>query len=296
MSGHLFNQTIGQLAALTSAFAWAIGAILFKKLGEEASPLGMNLGKCIIGVIYLGITLLFIGIEPLNFKTILLLGASGLLGIAFGDTFFFKALIDLGPRQILILETLSPAFTVILAILILNEKPQSLTWLGIFLILIGTGAVLWEYSQVKTSGKRNFTGIKYAILFIICNSFGIILAKIAIVSISTLQATFIRLLWGVIGLSFWGGISHQFKKWVLPYNNPKTLWLIFIASFVVIFGGFWLSIVALKYTSATAATIINSTTPLFIIPLSAIFLKEKISLRKIIAAGTVVAGVILIFL
>ena len=294
MNSPAFNQTIGNIAALASACAWAAGAIFFRKLGDKASPLGMNLGKCVIGVIYLGITLLFTSFSGISIQAIMLLGVSGLLGIALADTFFFKALIDLGPRQILMLETLSPVFTVILAISFLGERPQAASWLGMLLILAGTGAVLWEHSQKERINKRKFTGIKYAILFVICNSLGIILAKIAVVSISALQATFIRLLWGVIGLSIWGGITRQLKEWVSPFKDIKTLKLMLLSAFIVIFGGFLLSIAALKYTSASIATILNSTTPLFILPLSAIFFKEKISFSKIISAGLVVAGVVLL--
>lgn len=296
MNQPLFNQTIGNLAALASAIAWALGAILFRKLGEKITPLGMNFGKCVIGLLYLGITLLFAKITPIDTQTTLLLGLSGLLGIALADTFFFKALLTLGPRQILILETLSPAFTVILAVIFLGEKQKALTWAGIILILIGTSGTLWEHSQQGKTNKKKFTGIKYAILFVICNSLGIILAKIAVVSISALQATFMRLLWGVIGLSIWGGATRHLKEWVFPLKDIKTLKLMFLSAFIVIFGGFLLSIAALKYTSASIATILNSTTPLFILPLSAIFLKEKISFRKITSAGLVVTGVIFILL
>ena len=46
-------QIIGIGAALTSAAAWALGAILFKKIGEKASPFGMTLTKGAAGSVVL---------------------------------------------------------------------------------------------------------------------------------------------------------------------------------------------------------------------------------------------------
>ena len=292
----LIYGILGSFAALISAGAWAFSSILFRRLGDDISPFGMNLGKCIIGVLYLGITILFVGIEPMSSRAFLFLGASGLLGIACGDTFFFKALIYLGPRLTILLETLGPAVTVILAVIFLRERPSPLAWIGILLTLGGISWVLWEDSSKEKNVKNRSSGIKYAILFVLCNSIGVILAKIGIASVSALEATFIRLFWGIIGLSVWGYATRQVKNWLLPFSNPGLLKFIFFAAFVAIFGGFWLSLLALKYIDVSIATILSSTTPLFILPMSAFILKEKISMRKIIGAVVTVAGVVLIFL
>jgi len=295
-SSHLIYGMLGSFAALASAAAWAFGSILFRKLGDEVSPLGMNLGKGIIGILCLGIVILLIGIEPVSSRTFLLLGVSGLLGIALGDTFFFKALIQLGPRLTILLGTLGPVFTVILAVIFLRESPSFLTWMGIPLIIGGTTWVLWERTpreKIKTGWS---SGIKYAILSALCMSLGIIFAKIGVASCSALQATFIRFLWSVIGLTFWGWVTHELKIWLTPFRNPRLLRLIFFAVLVAIFGGFWLFLVALKYIDASVAATLNSTTPLFILPMAVFLLKEKISFRAIIGAVVAVGGIILIFI
>lgn len=294
---YLFFKIIGGLAALASAAAWAFSAVLFRKLGDKVSPLGMNFGKCIIGFFYLGLILLFIGSSPVTTRILFLLGASGLLGIALGDTFFFKALMNLGPRLTLLLETLGPVATVILAVIFLRERPSFLVWMGISVMLGGITWVLWERSYQEISIQRNrISGVGYAILFILCNSAGIILAKIGVSSISALQGTLIRILWGGIGLTVWGGATGQLGTWLTPFKNPKLLRFILFSVFIAIFGGFWLSLLALKYIDASVASTLNSTTPLFILPMVAFILKEKISTRSIIGAIIAVAGVVLIFI
>lgn len=296
MQNQLFYGILGSVAALVSAAAWAFGSILFRRLGEEVSPLGMNLGKGLLGILILGVIILLIGIEPLDARTFIFLGLSGLLGIALGDTFFFKALIHLEPRLTVLLSSLGPAFTVILAVVFLRERPSLLAWTGICLTIAGITWVLWERVPVEKIEVKQTSGVKYAVLSALCMSLGVIFAKIGVAGCSALQATFIRFLWSVIGLTLWGSVTHSLKKWLKPLRQPRLFKLILSAVLVATFGGFWLFLVALKYIDASVATILNSTTPLFILPMAALFLKEKISLRAIIGAVVAVGGVALIFI
>lgn len=296
IQSRLIYVTFGSLAALTSAFTWALGSILFRKLGDKVSPLGMNLGKNIIGILYLGVILLLLGIEPMSNREFLLLICSGLLGIALGDTFFFRALIYLGPRLTLLLGTLGPAVTVILAVLFLKERLSLLAWIGIILTMGGVTWVSWERSPREEIRKNRTSGIRYLLLSILCTSIGIIFAKIGVSSVSALQGLLIRFLGGTIGLTLYGGVSRQLRNWLIPFKDPRLLRFILFTVFIVVFGGFWLFLLGLKYIDASVATILNSTTPLFVLPLAAFILKEKISIREIIGATVAVSGVALIFM
>ncbi len=296
IQSHLFYGTLGAFAALVSAFPWAPGPILFPQLGNKVSPLGMNLGKNVIGILYIGIILLLAGIKAVGNREFLILGASGLLGIALGDTLFFKALIQLGPRLTVLLGTLGPVFTIILAVVFLREMPSFLAWIGILLTTTGVFWISWKRSPKKDVRKNWTSGIKYLLLSILCTSIGTILAKIGIPSVSALQALFIRFIGGTIGLTLYGLASRQLKICLAPFRDIHLLKFILLTVFIVIFGGFWLFLLSLKYIDASVATILNSTEPLFILPLTAFLLKEKISLQEIIGAIVVVSGVLLIFM
>ncbi len=291
-----FYGIIGSLAALISAFTWALGSILFRKLGDRVSPLGMNFAKNIIGILYLGIVLWLPGIQPMTNREFMLLIFSGLLGIALGDTFFFQALIYLDPKLTVLLGTLGPVVTVILAVIFLGERPSALAWTGILLTMAGLIWVSWERSPREELRKNRATGIKYLLLSILCTSIGIIFAKIGVTSISALQALLIRFIGGAIGLSLYGCVNRRIKDWIVPFKDLHLLRFILFTVFIVVFGGFWLFLLGLKYIDASIATILNSTTPLFILPLAAFILKEKISFREIIGATIAVSGVALIFM
>jgi drug/metabolite transporter (DMT)-like permease len=292
----LIHKILGGLAALASACTWALGSILFRKLGNRVSPLGMNLGKNVIGILYIGIILLLTGIKAMSNREFLILGASGLLGIALGDTLFFKALIQLGPRLTVLLGALGPVFTVILAVVLLSETPSFLAWIGILLTTAGVSWILWRRSPKKEIRKDWTSGIKYLLLSILCTSIGIIFAKIGVTSVSALQALFIRFIGGTLGLTLYGLSNRQINIWIAPFKDIQLLKFILFTVFVVVFGGFWLFLLSLKYIDASIATILNSTEPLFILPLTAFLLKEKISLQEIIGAIVVVSGVVLIFM
>jgi drug/metabolite transporter (DMT)-like permease len=80
---------IGIAAALGSAASWAVGSILFKRLGERLSSPAMTLAKQILSVGLLAIALVATGLPSASAHAWALLAVSGLLGIALGDTFFF---------------------------------------------------------------------------------------------------------------------------------------------------------------------------------------------------------------
>jgi len=255
----------------------------------------MNLTKCLIGLLYLGALLLGFGLEPVGRRDFLLLGASGLLGIAVGDSFFFNALMRLGPRLTVLAEMLGPVLTVMGAIIFLRERLSAQAGAGILLILAGVTWVLWENPGPPEAKKARLRGIAFSLLSAACMSAGILLAKLALSKNSALEATFIRLLWAAGGLGLCGAAGRRLGPWLRPLTDRRVLKQAFLAAFVGIFGGFWLFLVSLKYIDASIATALNSTTPLFVLPMTAWLLKEKISARAVAGAAVAVAGVALLF-
>jgi len=287
---------LGGMAALLSAVSWALGGVLWRKIGEEISPFSMNLCKVVIGSLYLIIVLLVVGVEPMTMRDSIFLGVSGLVGITFGDTFFFMSLMYLGPRLASLMGTLTPVFIAIAAVLFLGERPSLLVWIGIIITVIGVIWVLWERLPENIMIKDKSLGIKYSLMSIVCTTVGVILAKIGVASVSAIQATFTRLVWGAIGLIAWGMFRRQLTEWVAPFSNFHVVKRVSFIVFIVVFGGFWLSLVSLKYIDASISSTLNATTPIFILPMVAIMLKEKIPARATLGAILAVGGVALIFM
>ncbi len=287
---------IGIAASLGCAASWAVGSILFRKIGDDVSPLGMNLGKGLIGLVLLGLALAVVGVEPVDRRSLVYLGISGLVGIGLGDTFFFMALVRLNPRLTLLLATVGQVFTVLLAVVILGERPSLLGWAGIAIVLAGVTWVMAERlpEDDQEQRGRRIQGIVWGLLASLCMAAGILTAKVGVADVPSLQATWIRLAAGMVGLVAWGLVRRQLGQWLGPFRDLSLLRSILVAVLVIVFGGFWLSLLSLKCIDASVATILTSTEPLFVLPLVAIFLKEKVSLRAVLGAVVAVGGVVAI--
>lgn len=288
------HQIFFGIVALASAASWALGTVLWRKIGENISPYSMNLGKGVIGCLYLLLVFSVIGIEPISMQDFLFLGVSGILGITLGDTFFFMALMNLGPRLASLMGTLLPVSVAFSAVIFLSEKPSLSAWAGIFLTVGGVAWVLKERIPPNEIIKNKSLGVKYRLLSIFCMTAGVIFAKMGISSVSAVQASFIRMAWGVAGLIIWGIFNQELKNWIIPFKKPPLLKKVSFIVFIIVFGGFWLSLVALKYTDASFANTLGSTSPLFILPMAAIMLKEKISMKAGLGAALAIGGVALI--
>ncbi len=280
--------------SLLSACSWALGAILWRRLGDRLSPYGMNLAKTGIGAAFLGLTLLVVGLEPVGAGSVACLALSGILGIAVGDTFFFLALMDLGPRRASLMGALNPVAIALAAAAFLGERPGPWAWAGIVAASFGVGWVLWERAAADEGAENRSRGVRYGALSVLCTAGAVLLAKVGVAAAPTVHAAWVRLLAGAAALALWGASRAELGRWLAPLRAGALLGKVAAVVAVVVFGGFWLSLLALKHMDAAVAGPLNATAPLFILPMSAVLMKEKLSLRAILGAGIAVAGVALI--
>ncbi|MEQ1638145.1 MAG: DMT family transporter [Methylococcales bacterium] len=289
------QQVIGSLAALGSAASWALGAILFKQLGEHLPPAAMTLAKGVISTLLLGCVLTWIGYEAVDQKTLGLLIGSGLLGIALGDTFFFAALRNLSAYVVVVFFMLGQVLTALFAILWFGEIVAPPAIVGIVLTIFGITLVLWSQCwDEKDPGASNVTGIFYGLLSMLCMSGSVLIAKQALNVTPTIQATFIRMLAGMLGVMIFSLFTRQTLGFIKPFANVKFSLQFLVSVGIVTFGGFWLSMVGIKYLDVAIANTLNSTEPLFALPLAVIFLKERVTPLIILGCLISICGVILL--
>ncbi len=290
------DRWIFYVLSLLSAASWALGSILWRKLGDEISPVTMNLSKGLIGSLLLGLCLLGAESVPLAPRPLLFLAVSGIIGISVGDTFFFKALMQLGPRLTSLLGTLYPVTIALSAAVFLGERPSPMVWIGILITMSGVAWVMWERGTPQGVVKSRALGVWYAMMALMSTTVAVLLAKLGVEAVPPMPAAFIRLLAGTMGLMCWGYVTHGLTGWLNPLRDRRLLAKVTGVVAVVAFGGFWLSLVALKNIDASVAGTLNATSPLFVLPLAMLFLKERVSVRSLCGTGIAVAGVGLIFL
>jgi drug/metabolite transporter (DMT)-like permease len=109
-----------------------------------------------------------------------------------------------------------------------------------------------------------------------------------------LEATGIRLLAGTGGLLLLGLARGRLIAWVTPFRAPKQLGALAVAAFVGTFVGIWFSMASFAWTSATVATILSATDPIFVLPLAALFMGERLRPRPVLGAFVALLGVSLL--
>lgn len=289
------SHLAGALAALGSAFLWAVSAILFRRLGDQLSALALNVGKGVIALLGLGALVLLQGWVSTDPSTLVALALSGVLGIALGDTLYFLALVRLGARVTLVVSCLIPVLTAIAAMFLFNESLGWAAMLGIGFTLVGVGLVLWEQAPSDSSATHWRSGLVFAALFVSANAGAILLTKVGVAEAPAIQATLIRQLAALAALTFWVVAMRAGAQLQPPLKNPKLLGALVIAAIIGALLGTWLSVAALKYTHAGVAAALNSTSPLFVLPLAALWLKEQVSTRAVLGATVAVGGIAVYF-
>lgn len=297
-----FADFKGELAALFAACLWAVSSVVYARIGERIPPIELNLIKGAIAIALFVITLLLQGdflaaIAPNN---LCLLIFSGVLGIGVGDTAFFFALNYLGARRALLMETLAPPITAILALIFLQEKLSLLAICGILLTVSGVAWVVTERVPNSQSRPTDLQrGIGFGIVAAIALALGAVLSRavLATTNISPLWAALLRLIGGVLILLPWAW--HRQKRSdtnrVSILFSLKIIGAVFFAAFAGTYLGIWLQQTAIKFTAAGIALTLTNTSPLFVIPI-ALCMGEQVSNRAILGVAVALCGVALLLL
>ncbi len=288
-------ELLGILAALASAAAWAAGALLLKPFAERLPAMGLAFAKGILGLVILGLTILITGPKAVASESFWILFASGVLGIGVADTLFFKALRELSSHSVVQLMLLGQVATIGMAVVFLGETLIWLEWMGIFLVVLGVTVVLTGTGAAEDRGASP-RGVLFGLISVLAMAVSITMAKDALEGVDALSATFVRIAGGVVSLfvlapAFYSGRGN----WLSPLLVDWSVALRFcvIATFVT-FGGFFLSLLALKHTPLAIANTLLSTEPLFVLLIMAVFFHELPDTRRLIGSLIGVLGVGLI--
>ncbi len=115
-------QFIGELAALGSAFVWAVSMCMVSHFGKNYSARALNFFKNFTALFFVGLACLWSGsFSNMSAKLAIYAMISGVVGLSIADTALFVALKKLGAQLTSAIQTLSPPFTVLIALACLGE-------------------------------------------------------------------------------------------------------------------------------------------------------------------------------
>lgn len=306
---------IGELAALGTATCWCVSSLGFEAAGKRIGSLSVNLIRIVLALCLLAVANWAArGLawpSDASAHAWIWLSVSGLVGFTFGDLCIFRAFVVLGARRSMLLMSLAPPMAAALGWLVLGETLTALDLFGMALTASGVALVILERnaptngepakpgvsSSAGTSARRQLAwGVILGVGGALGQAGGLVLSKYGMGEYNAVAATEIRIIAGTIGfMVVCTAIGWWPRVWAAR-KNPSGVAFSALGAVFGPFLGVTLSLYAVQHTQTGIAASIMATTPLLIIPLSALVHKERVTVRAVAGAAVAFVGVALLFL
>ena len=293
----------GEIAALATAFFFAMTALIFTSTGRSVGSQVTNCMRLLFALLYLVVINLILFRQPLPFfagsSRWLWLSLSGIIGLSLGDAFLFQSLVSVGTRLGSLLLSLAPIFGSIIAWIFFGEVLTILQIAGIVLALAGIAWVVASHQEPPdTPHGHTRRGVIFGVLAGLGQAVGLVLSKQGMAGgLSPFQANAIRML-AAVGFSWAlatvaGKAGNTFQE---LHGKPRILGLLALGAFVGPVLGVISSLIAIQYIEIGIASTLNSLTPVIVLPISYFVLKEKVGWQAIVGTLLAIAGVAILFL
>lgn len=296
----------GELAALTTAFCWALASIFFSTSSHLVGAPIVNRTRLLFAVLMVSLFHWITQGEPIPYDAASYrwgwLALSGLIGFVIGDALLFQAFAIIGPRLSMLMMALAPVFSVILGWTLLGEKLSFQELVGIALAIGGVGWVITDRPAPTETDvhdpNRYFYGVLFGLGGAIGQAAGLIASKKGLDGdFPAISGNLIRLIVATSAMWLFAVFTRQTKMTVIKLREtPRALISVSIASVAGPFIGVWMSLVAVQRASVGIASTLMALTPVILLPVSYYLFKEKIGMSAIFGTILAVAGTAIIFL
>jgi drug/metabolite transporter (DMT)-like permease len=284
---------IGELCAILSAFAWAVGIMFYRQLGASLPPLRLNfLKNLLVMAMLLPAIPLVHGLAVPSFTAWQAAAAvaSGAIGIAMADTLYFRALNELGAGRMGVLGNFYSPLVIVFSFFFLGERLSDWQLLGFVMVSVGVWVAAWPRKEVAGRPAHAIRGFLYALLAIALMAVAIVLVKRVLEAQPLLWVTGLRMLGALaamLAIAAWRGELRTLGPAQAPLPWPKLLAAAFVGQFVAMV--LWMA--AYKYTLASVASVLGETASIFILLLAAAWLKEPLTRRAVTGVVLTFSGV-----
>lgn len=317
----MLDSHLGQAAGLATSVLWTATSLFFTAAAKRMGATVLNAWRILMAVALLGIThrlLSGLWIPHALPRQVLLLGASGLVGLTLGDLALFAAFVTIGPRMAMLIMTTSPLFAVLFGWWALDESLPAIAWVGIALTVGGVAWVVLERRREGANGHKDegadhtrhrARGCLLAMIGSVCQAGGLLLSKQGMghgwlpedARIDPQAATLIRMVFAAVGmlpimaLYWFRARGNRLAQPARSGHLKSGLVFAAMGAFTGPFLGVWMSLVASDKTSLGVAQTLCSLAPVLILPIVVVVHKERVSMRAVVGAFIAVLGAALLF-
>jgi drug/metabolite transporter (DMT)-like permease len=298
------TATLGQLAALGTAFCWAFSALAFAAAGRRMGVLPLNLIRLVMALGFLVLATWALRGLPLPVDATPRawgwLAVSGLIGFVFGDLCLFQAYVLIGPRLASLMMSLAPLLTALIGWLVLRETLTGRDALGVALTVAGIAWAVLEGSPPAAGAPReprpSAAGLALGFCGALGQAGGLVLSKLGMGSYDPVAATEVRVIAAIAGYALLLAAVRGWPRVAVAIQDRRGLGFAAAGAFFGPFLGVSLSLFAVRHTVAGVAASIMALQPVLIIPLVVVLHRERVGPGGIAGALVAVAGVALLFL
>lgn len=304
---------LGETAALITSLSFAVVSTIFTFAGRLVGSGTVNRTRLLFALLILaavhgavfGVPLP-IGADPARWGWLAL---SGVVGLALGDAFLFRAFLLIGTRLSMLLMSLAPVLAALLAWIFLNERLSSGQIMGIALTV---GGVAWVVSDSGRAagraaqtlavgavppggeGRRSYSlGLLMGLLGATGQAVGLILAKSGLQGdFSPLSGNVIRMAGATVAIWLFTILRFRAHEPFLRIRAaPRALWLILAGAIVGPVIGVSFSLLAVQQTQVGVASTLIATTPVFLLPVGHFLFKERFGWQAVVGTFLAIAGI-----
>ncbi len=290
----------GETAALLTSACWALNSVCFTLAGRRVGSASVNLVRLIVGWILL-VALHWAAVGSLlppgaGAARLGWLSVSGLIGFAVGDAVLFEAFLLIGARLSMLLMTLSPVFSALLARLFLRQDLGSAKLAAMAATLAGIAWVVWGEGDREAHPHR-WRGVLLGIGGALGQAVGLLFSFYGLAgNYSPLSANLVRVSAGLLALLAWSGLRGRLSEHLAGLRDLRSAWLIGLGAATGPVLGVLLSLVAIARAPMGVAATLMSLSPVLLLPVAHWGFREKVGVHAILGTVLALAGAAALFL
>ncbi len=294
---------IGEIAAIITSITFAINSTLFTLAGRQVGSIVVNRLRLAAASLLLLIAHWILLGSPwpveAGFDRWFWLGLSGIVGLVLGDALLFQSFVLVGPRLAMLMMSLAPVMSALLAWIFLEEYLKLAQIAGILVTLLGVVWVVIEKNSAKVVDQGQYIkGILMGFGGAVGQAVGFVMAKIGLTEgFSPISGNYIRMVTAMVLIWLITLFRREFSRTISEgIKNPAAVLKIAAGAFSGPFLGVSLSLFALQHTSVGVASTLMALPPLFLLPVDYYYFKERFGWGAIAGTALALIGVGILFI
>ena len=294
---------VGEWAALGAAALWSGGYLAFtaavRRIGaDNVNRLRLLLALGILATAHLVVYGVVVPTAAEGARWVWL-GLSGVIGFTLADAFLFRALYHLGPHRTSVVTALIPVSSAFLAWVTMGERLSRTQFLGVGItvfavVLIVTGRPSPGEKDASRNPRR---GVLFALGAVAAQSLRYVLCvKGMSGGFPVLSTNVMQILAAAVAAWVLALLGGRWRSTFDALRDRPAAVATAVGAVVGPVLGVTLSLVALSASRVGVASTLMALSPVFLLPLSWLVFRERVTWRSVVGTALAVGGVAVLWL